>query len=141
MDYGEEASYASSDRILPTLLNFGYTNGRKISFDTIYVTDELKNGYPVLIYGLDGYGNGHMWLGHGVMEETRTHIVYNEFDEVILTSTVVDKYILCNWGWDGEDNGYFLSGFFDVSEPAFPDYKNFKYNLNAFINIRKQLGL
>lgn len=147
MAYGEDVSYANVDRVLPTLLNFGYTNGRKISYDTTDVTDELKNGYPVLIYGFDGYNNGHMWLGHGEMERTRTYIGYNEFDEVVLTNTVIDKYILCNWGWDGNDNGYFLSGVFDASEDSiYPleditrseDYKNFEYNLNAFINIRKQ---
>lgn len=57
---------------------------------------------------------------------------------------------LCNWGWDGLSDGYFLSGAFDaMSGPSYTDQLksktlvesgseyNYQYSLKAVTGIRK----
>lgn len=53
-------------------------------------------------------------------------------------------YVHVNWGWDGEDNGFYLSGVFNCANKnrVIPSYGNkslynFQYNLTMFPNIRR----
>ena len=58
-------------------------------------------------------------------------------------------YPLCNWGWGGFHNGYYLSNAFDSnSEPEYPTSTknaettngtsgNYQYNTTVVIGIRK----
>ncbi len=140
-------SGADPDNIPRTLRNFGYTNGgTKISYSTSHVANELKAGYPVLIGGRTDEDKGHRWLGHGVMELHRTFNNYNASDELVRSYTLVNTYILCNWGWNGRYDGYFYSGVFDVIDGLiFPDPSdtrsvdeyNYQHEVSAFVNIRK----
>ena len=176
VDYGTNSSPAPSENIPRTLENFGYSNGgRFVDYSTTEVVNELSAGYYVLISGFSyrtttkstilgipvndsyGYSSGHQWLAHGLMKEKHTVDTYvcvdtNEFRYV---STDVKNYwyILCNMGWNGDDDGYYLSEVFDTNDG--PEYEwepgqfaantkstegeshNYQFYQKAIIGIRK----
>lgn len=145
---GYNGSTAELASIPPTFVNFGYANGgTKVAYSTSRVVQELTDGYPLLISGKDGTSTmGHTWLGHGLMELRLDTKGYNEFDEVVLSNSIlVNYYILCNFGFEaGNADGYYLSGIFCADEgPAYPAptragiKDNYQYELSAIVNIRK----
>lgn len=127
MNYGaviyNDSSSAYARDIPHTLENFGYTDGgSNVSYNTTEVATELKAGYPVLISGRDD-DSGHQWLGHGIMEHKTPSYMYDTMTGIILeTLMITNTYILCNMGWDGGDDGYYLSEIFNtVIGPEYPD--------------------
>ena len=119
MDYGTTSSGAYPQNIPRTLDNFGYSvGGSLVNYNTSQVSNELKLGYPVLIGGHDSAGDGHRWLGHGIMERKVDGTAYLDGSlEPIATYTRVEEtYILCNFGWGGYADGYYLSECFDTEE-------------------------
>lgn len=154
------------ENIIKTLRNFGFSYyGKRISYRTDDVVSELKNGYPVLSGGyctknrhsLLGvqfyvtYDDGHRWLLHGLLERKRYMKIYANG---VLTNTQAESeyYVLCNWGWNGICDGYYLSGVFDCGrgldyddytqsryeyESKSGDEMNFKYRVDAVVGVRK----
>ena len=151
--YGETSSFAYTACIPRTLESFGYTNGGNLtSYDTDIVVEELQNGYPVLISGkrLDEQAKyqGHCWLGHGLMKRTNIYKVFRRpLGWVNIGTPLETYYILCNWGWYGDADGYYLSNVFNVANGAvYPDpiapsnfttNRNYQYYMEVLINIRK----
>ena len=166
MEYGvseDGSSSANPQKIMRTLKNFGYSDGGELKdYDTETVVAELKNGHCVLVGGCSfkqeqtfigikvspKYSGGHRWLCHGLLERRRKIEMY--IDDTYQGYTIESEwYPLCNWGWSGECDGYYLSGAFDASkEPAFPsdtkgdntiegeDY-NYQFEINAITGIRR----
>ena len=143
--YGVNSSGAEPERIPITLQNFGYANGGTlIDYDSGAVIGELRNGYPVLLGGHSTEG-GHSWLAHGLLEARRNHIGYNEMDEIVQYYSFFEGYyLLFNWGFRGEDDGFFLSGIFDANTPpAYPNPTrstqdlNFSRRMTAIVGIRR----
>ena len=137
--------------IPPTFTNFGYSSGGvNIDYNTAQVVDELMSGYPVLIGGSEQQRVGyeifrHRWLGHGLMQLTTTVHHYHLTLGWVSFDPFVSYYILCNFGKNGNFDGYYLSGAFDTnSGPDIPETRSdevvegyYQYNIDAFINIRK----
>ena len=128
MNYGaviyNDGSGANPNNIPHTLENFGYTDGGSlVSYNTVVVATELKAGYPVLIGGRTNDDKGHRWLGHGIMEHNTPSYMYDTMTGIILeTLMITDTYILCNLGWSGSADGYYLSGIFNtIVGPAYPE--------------------
>lgn len=160
-------SGANAENIARTLKNFGYSNGGTLGeYNTDKVVSELKNGYSVLVGGFchkkttrilgfkvkTSYTGGHRWLCHGLLERRRTIKVYNSNGELTKTYTESTWYPLCNWGWDGSFDGYYLSGAFDSTTGGiYPDNAtstraenennskdyDYQYNITAVTGIRK----
>lgn len=153
MTYGEKSSYSSTINVIRTFENFGYSSpGVLEDYETEEVIYELKNGYPILIRGT-GYENGietegHIWLGHGLMQRYRT-ITYTDINgRTSDYKTERNWYILCNWGWQGSGDGYYIAGIFDLRNGATYDDDgvspgkskkpiNYKSELKIITNIRK----
>lgn len=167
VSYGVTGSGAQATDIPRTLVNFGYSNGGQLKdYVTKQVSDELKNGHCVLLsgyankseYKMGGvvvrtfYTNGHAWLGHGLLERRRNVRVYNGTSSSGYTELA--SYILCNWGWDGYHNGFYLSNAFNAganpynpnsysssykkaSEPGVGNNSNYRYLVKAVTGIRK----
>ena len=143
----------SPTRIPIALENFGYTSGGEhIYYDSDIIIEELKNGYPVLIGGseegmVNNVVHSHGWLGHGLMKLISTHKIYQFPQGWITLGPFETYYIKCNWGWNGEHDGYYLSGVFDTnSGPSYPDAEPtrsevvegyYQYYIDAVVNIRK----
>lgn len=45
------------------------------------------------------------------------------------------KLLHCNWGWDGDCNGYFYSGAFDTQSPEKYDGNYNRTNFDAKYNV------
>lgn len=146
MNYGTSGSGAYTYDIPETLINFGYSNGGTYgSYDFTKIRNELVSGYSVIIRGNSpNEVGGHAWLIHGLMLRSRQIRYYSSDWEIIKTEYENNWYVLCNWGWDGKDDGYFLEGVFDLNQgasypddtPSTRDY-NFNTRLNIVTGIRK----
>lgn len=90
---------------------------------------------------------------HGLLRRSRNVLYYDRTTgELVKTDTQTYYYPLCNWGWDGSHDGYFMSGSFDALDGR-EYYVNgstgdksdcheehegkFKYNLKTITQIRK----
>lgn len=168
VSYGTDASSAKTENIIRTLRSFGYSNpGTLNDYSTSKIVADLKNGYGVLICGYShkkvtrflgikiktSYSGGHQWLAHGLLERRREIKQYNSNGSLISTSYESQWYPLCNWGWGGSRDGYYLSAAFDTtkgysysenetssrsSDPVegTSDY-NYQFKLTAITGIRK----
>lgn len=164
VSYGAIESSASIDNIPRTLKNFGYSSwGMCKDYNIDDIVNELKNGYCVLLSGHSEkhkkkilgitvytyYTGGHAWLGHGLFECKRDVKMYNgatSLGSYFQTS----YYILCNYGWGGLYDGYYLSGAFNAKTNGVDvdtimgnkaatrgGENNYQYNLKEVIGIRK----
>lgn len=112
MNYGEEASGTNHGSAATGLQNFfGLRNARKIDrkayteqawMDIIY--KQLNNNQPVVYGGLDAASGGHSFVLDGYDKDGKVHV---------------------NWGWYGEDNGYFYVVDLD------PHHNGFSYQFNS----------
>lgn len=94
MNYGEEASGTNHGSAATGLQNyFGLKKAKKIDrkayteqawMDIIY--KQLNDNQPVVYGGLDAKSGGHSFVLDGYDKDGKVHV---------------------NWGWYGEDNGYF----------------------------------
>ncbi len=140
MKYGEDESGAKAKNAMRTLRNFGYSNsGEMVKYDITSILSDLKTGYPVLCSGYShkvdykflgwtiasSLRHGHMWVLHGLLERKRTYTAHDTDGSVMYTGTESIYYPLCNWGWGGLDDGYYLSGVFDACNGAdYGDYES-----------------
>ncbi len=101
---------------LPKLRANGINVTDLVSFDVDKVINDLKDKKIVLMGGfinknLDG---GHAWVVDGYIKAQKTR------------NSRVDKYIHCNWGWDGNGNGYYLSSVLNLANgPVFKDENDY----------------
>lgn len=112
MNYGEEASGTNHGSAATGLQNyFGLRNARKIDrkayteqawMDIIY--KQLNNNQPIVYGGLDAASGGHSFVLDGYDKDGKVHV---------------------NWGWYGEDNGYFYVADLD------PHHNGFSYQFNS----------
>lgn len=132
MNYGTVESTSSTNNVPITLRNFGYSSGGTIrSYTTELAVGELNKplpelGYPVLIRGDDtrngnSYSGGHIWLGHGISWQERTITIRDQYGFEVSSRKEEQWYILCNFGWNGSKDGYYVSGVFDTTKGPDPD--------------------
>lgn len=93
-----------------------YKNNNK--FDETRVYNCLKKGYPVFISAKANGFHAHSW----VIDEYRVRYrkgekVGEKTGHIYDTISESKKYLHCNWGWDGYNNGYFYSGIFNSNNP------------------------
>ncbi len=96
MEYKQEISSASFTSIPVAMRKyFGYSSDARIINSTTMtprewqqmICDELSNSRPVILSGETMCNTGHVFICDGIDNESRFHI---------------------NWGWNGQDDGYFL---------------------------------
>jgi hypothetical protein len=113
MKYGCDGSYASEFAVMDFLVSNGFTlfnNKYFISYDLDQVASFLFSG-PLIVYGCAQRGC-HLWVIDGL-----SRAVWNSY---------VNYFVHNNWGWDGQYDGYYLSGVFD---PGSDDYQKIKLGL------------
>lgn len=135
MNYGEinnsDGSSAYCENIQRTFLNFGYSNGGEI-YD--YNTETLKYNIlrgPVIGCGCSekhvntflgitidtSYSGGHEWIYDQYMEQNRFRQTFSrKTGELIRTMKETRTLVRCNWGWDGDSDGFYLSGSYDTED-------------------------
>lgn len=95
---------------------------RKIRLQKNEYFDNLQDSGVALVGGFNHPAGGHMWVMDGIATVTVVVNTYYNYNPVtheyakMTTSTDKSKYIHCNWGWDGTDNGYVLENVYDPDE-------------------------
>lgn len=117
-------------------------------YDIEKVIAEMSTGEPVLITG-----GGHTWIIDAVMAETYHYTEVRMDTGEVISHSQKTRYLLhCNWGWDGQCNGYFYSGIFNPgkrpiirglnqsgNQPGEPNWEtqNCNNNLRVFVDLYK----
>lgn len=165
--YGPNSSGTEFSKITQGFKSFGYSNwGHQEDYIEDHIISELDAGYPVMIGGFAkrttarflgiktgyNYDKGHSWVVHGYMVQERDVKTYQR-DKLIKTVHQKVIYMQCNWGWNGKDDGFFLSHAFSPEEgyafkddgktegdhyasPYAKDY-NYQYHLLVNLGMRK----
>lgn len=94
--------------------DIGYSSATAISYSSSAVFSKLNINQPMLIRGHCPEG-GHAWVIDGGYHYTVTGLRYN-YDGGADLATLEYKKVHCNYGWDGECDGYYTEGLFDTSE-------------------------
>ena len=146
---------SKESRIITTLKNFGYIVTSYITdYNETTISYEIGKGYPVIMSGqsIKNSNEAHIWLIHGLLVRTREVKFYDlSTKKYLRTETECEYYPLCNWGWSGKDNGYYLSRVFNtnvgpvyytdgekktISRASDEEY-NYQYRLKILAGIRK----
>lgn len=115
MSYSSDGSGAYTDQAAEGLIQYmGITTAdfkeRDYYNDTEWMTmiyEELAGGHAMYYSGVDPtpwFGGGHAFVCDGYDENGKVHI---------------------NWGWSGEDNGFFNINLLDPSSYSFSQYQDF----------------
>lgn len=155
-DYNLDAEYSShgtpaSDFFAPrTFEHFGYQSGgintslSSSSYNTI--ASDIASGYPVLSIGyrvskriyssgvqVDSTMSGHTWVIDQTMRTLwRMWVVHKRTNELVYGTYVYKDMVHCNWGWDGDHNGFFLWNVFDLYDSnAIMDTKSTRDTINV----------
>jgi hypothetical protein len=120
------------------LSTMGYTSTYYNCYNFTAITNSLGANKPIYIGGTSGPAQiGHDWT----IEGYESHYLYNYYEQlqencpyVISQQFGYDEwfywdYVLCNWGSEGDGNGYFISGIFT------PTIDNMSYNYNYGIEM------
>lgn len=99
----------------------------------------MKQGRPTVMEGfLVNGGAGHMWLADGWATFTKV-VTYKDrpFVRYVSKKSFKEFYIHMNWGWDGKNNGFFLSDIYDIQHQQ-TQYDNDRrisksYNLGRYV--------
>ena len=123
-----------------TLSNFGYTVGNITSYQSLVNTDTIKNhlseGKLIFMYGYNNSNDGHAWIIDGYYGFT-VHTCYYEYgftnglpDPPVLMDEQyhTHRYNHINWGYNGNNNGYFVDGVFSYYETAY------SYDSNHYVH-------
>ena len=132
-DYGENGSLLWPKDVVPYLEKLGYTNvelhKNSSSFELDIVSHSIMDGYPVIVSALNsdtglweaitGNANGHTWLIDGYIKQNRVgRKVGEETGKYYGNNFESREFVHCNWGWDGDHDGYFYPGIFSKNNPA-----------------------
>ena len=98
-----------------------YTQGRRYYTKSTIMTN-VGNQHPVIMSSSSG--GGHTWLVDGYRVE-RFYYTSNPNDV-----QEGDTYFHINWGWDGDCDGWFAAGCFNVDAAVEFDEPHFNYNRN-----------
>lgn len=109
VDYGDDGTGVDMDDVIPGLRDWGFTATNWADFNDTNVYLSLSNGDNLIMtsaysryyhvgFVFRKYVDGHCWVIDG----------YRRVGS--------NKYFHCNWGLDGNQNGYYLSTGFDSDE-------------------------
>lgn len=111
--YNDGGSTATNKYVPNCFTSLGYTTGSIQTYDYAEVRNSLNQNQPLYVSGQTNNSNtGHAWVIDGYKTITRTTKVWKSLppsDRWILDeeSLSVQKYIHCNWGWGGTQNGWY----------------------------------
>ncbi len=127
--YGTSSGTQPS-QVVPTFQYFGYTTGTLRDFSDDLAIYALENQNPVYARGNMSNGDGHGWVVDGYYHYKDLISYYSTKPPYSLYTTICTDsytYFHCNWGWGGDDNGYYFSNAF----------KQFTTNVQMINNIKK----
>lgn len=129
MNYKESSSGAQAYQVRNAFISYGFTVSNYIDYNINTMIGELNSSRPAYICGYDNNGaGGHAWLVDGYIEITNLKKTATDYvddsnvnspvlvgQKVTSTTQTTSMYFHCNWGWDGNNNGYFID--FNTADP------------------------
>ena len=145
-DNGTNGTSTMSSSINATYTNIGYQTSGWINYNDISgeLFSHLYNHRVMQIRGAEnGEDVGHTWVLDGAYVLFIEHFSWTKPAGMICDwtldyhTTETHAYYHFNWGFDGENNGYFYGGVFDTSNGINYDtpynYQSFNFNTNVKI--------
>lgn len=135
-DYDSDGTSTKIDDIVSVFRMLGYSVQGAHEHTHNRVRQSIISYGPVYMRGTDGPGevlsDGHAWVVDGYKNTYTERIYYYDYApyDVYMTTNLDSRiYYHCNWGWGGDDNGYFLFGSFNTING------NYNYNFKIAYNI------
>lgn len=131
--YGEDGTLVWPKNIVTYLENLGYKNvdiyKNPSKFNTSLVYNSIIKGYPAIITAVNsdtdlgdiitGNGDAHTWVIDGYVKQARHGEKVGEKTGQSYGGTGESReFVHCNWGWNGNYDGYFYPGIFNENKPA-----------------------
>lgn len=119
MSYGINVSNAALSDVSHAIIALGYTISLSY-YNYDLVVSELQASRPVYVLGKSRSGGGHAWIFDGYKKRisvTNHYVLWGngEIEFLYQEPMVANKYLHINWGYDGDNNGYYYADVFDVS--------------------------
>ena len=136
--YKNGGSSAPSSAAINLLQDFGYNAPSRQDYTYSPVLNSLNNDRPVYIHGSSNQilgmfpgDEGHAWLIDGYLKQKQVmSITYASYPKSQLPTstragipqTITHSFVSYrdffhnNFGWNGNDNGYYVPGIFDASD-------------------------
>lgn len=121
--------------------SMGFPNAHRYPYSLSRVMSMLNEGKPLIIYSVPGINimKAHCWNidGYRISERTSHTVYYEDGLEISRTSnTETRKMVHCDFGWEGDCSGYFISGVFKLDDPnVIFDKGNSRNNTTHYNNI------
>lgn len=134
-DYSSDGTSVNSEDAINTMRNRGYNVSGLTDYDAADVVNDLRAGNRIIFMrGYDDYY--HTWFFFRNYTGGHAWVVDGYIDQVVNYERSI--YIHCNWGWDGSQNGYFLSNVLNAyAGPVYNDdittraTYNYRYKLKT----------
>ena len=119
MSYGINISNALYSDVSYAIKALGYTASVSY-YNYDLVENELQASRPVYVLGQSLSGGGHAWIIDGYKKRTSVTNHYVLWEDGVMEfmyqePMVTNKYLHINWGYDGDNNGYYYADVFDMS--------------------------
>jgi hypothetical protein len=115
MIYTPSWAFALPRKARDCMSTFGYQNVvRDYGYSETKVLNMLHNDNPVFIAAISGILGGHAWVIDGFIDRSRSKKGYNSVGTLVSTTTETQRLMHCNFGFQGEANGYYTSGIFNT---------------------------
>lgn len=133
ISYSCDATSVPSDyNVAKVFTGFKYSSASYGDYNYETVKQQLRLNKPVILSGgpkenflfFAYHGDGHMWVCDGFR---RSKIC--SFDENGTSSSVGVLYLSMNWGWNGQENGWYAFNNFN------PFAKNYNFKVKMVYNI------
>lgn len=118
--YFYQGTFTFPYKVVNYMSNIGFKNVDEVKYNTSKVTSMLDSGCPVIISAIPDkvkVTKAHAWTIDAykktrIQTDTKYYRggVYRKTETTYETSTMVH----CNFGWGGKNDGYFVSGIFDL---------------------------
>lgn len=111
--YNVSSTSTTTTGLRNCLINYGYTVPGYSDFSESDIVWALNNQRPVLMFGQTSSYIGHFWIVDGYKSYYPTGVTPPGNGGLSYNSSF-KYYNHVNWGWNGDCNGYFLSGVFNT---------------------------
>lgn len=139
-NYGKEQSVADFEALPAGLRHFGFTADpvANYSYDAIRQSYDAKGMVCMRGTAVDGMKTyDHVWVVDGIKHSiVKTEIWFipdkGGPNRLLERNIKEEQFTHCNWGWDGNNNGYFSINVFDTANPSKLDTGSEKLRLYNF---------
>ncbi len=141
--YFYAGTFTFPHRAIDFMEEVGFKNVKKYDYNFSRIKKMIDDGKPVIIMAMPKLKvtKSHAWNIDGYKTKTRT-ITTNTYSGTNLTKsetiTETREMVHCDFGWEGNSNGYYVSGIFDLDSGENEYDKGYSEksdNYNRFIKI------